>query len=96
MALFTVAAHIGANTNGYIAYDTDTKAVSVHFPDEAVNEQVRQYLTTERSFHRFTSLSQYETVSAVPATDVETLKLALCYIWLALGVHIDWSRPVEA
>ena len=36
------------------------------------------------ALHRFTDLSYYETVSVVPTDDVESLKLALCYIWLAL------------
>lgn len=95
MAVFTVAAHTGTNCNGYIAYNTDTKDLSVCLHDDEINEKVRQYLTAEQVMHRFVSLSQYEVVSAVPASSVETLKLALCYIWLALGVHIDWSRPAE-
>ena len=67
----------------------------VYLNDEDINAKVREYLTTERPLHRFTDLSYYETVSVVPTDDVESLKLALCYIWLALGVHVDWSRPVE-
>lgn len=95
MAIFKVAAHTGDNNNGYIEYDTETKELGVHLNDEDINAKVREYLTTERPLHRFTDLSYYETVSVVPTDDVESLKLALCYIWLARGVHVDWSRPVE-
>lgn len=95
MAVFKVAAHTGANTNGYIAYNTELKELQVCLHNDAVNASVYEYLTTERGMHRFTDLSYYETVSAVPTSSLETLKLALCYIWRLLGVHIDWSRPVD-
>lgn len=95
MAIFKVAAHTGDNNNGYIMYDTEHKTVEVCLNDAAVNARVYKYLTTERPMHRFTDLSYYETVSAVPASSLDHLKLALCYIWLVLGVHIDWSRPAE-
>lgn len=95
MAMFKVAAHTGDNNNGYIAYDTETKELGVYLNDDDMNAKVREYLTTVRPLHRFTDLSYYETISAVPTQDVDTLKLALCYIWYALGVHVDWSRPVD-
>ena len=96
MAIFKVAAHTGDNNNGYIAYDLESKELNVCLNDDTVNAKVYEYLTTERGMHRFTDLSYYETVSAVPASSLETLKLALCYIWRSLGVHVDWSRPVDA
>ncbi|MCH4178567.1 MAG: hypothetical protein LKF47_01695 [Megasphaera sp.] len=95
MALFKVAAHTGENNNGYISYDTDTKALDVHLNDDSINTKVRTYLTSVQSMHRFTDLSLYDTINAIPASSLETLKLALGYIWLAMGVHIDWSRPVD-
>lgn len=95
MAIFKVAAHTGENNNGYIEYNMDTKELGVHLNDDAVNAAVRKYLTTVQALHRFTDLSYYETVNVVPTDDIESLKLALCYIWLAMGVHVDWSRPVE-
>ncbi len=95
MAIFKVAAHTGDNNNGYISYNTETKELAVCLNNEEVNAKVREYLTTERVLHRFTDLSYYETIRAVPTQDVDTLKLALCYIWFTLGVHVDWSRPVE-
>lgn len=96
MAIFKVAAHIiNHREDGYIAYDTDTKTVTSHLHHDELDKQVEQYLTTEQVMHKFTSLSQFDKVSAVPASSLETFKLALCTIWPKLGVYIDWSRPVE-
>ena len=75
MAIFKVAAHTGDNNNGYIEYNTETKELGVHLNDEAVNERAREYLTTERVLHQYTDLSQYKTISAVPTSSLETLKL---------------------
>lgn len=95
MSIFKVIAHTGINNNGYIQYDTDTKELTVELNDNEIEKRVREYLTTERALHRYVGLSTFETVSAAPISSLETLKLALGYIWLALDVHIDWSRPVE-
>ena len=92
---FTVAAHTGDNNNGYIEYDTETKELGVHLNDDVMNERARQYLTTEKVLHQYTDLAQYKTISTVPTSSLEMLKLALCYIWRATGIHIDWSRPVD-
>lgn len=96
MAVVKVAAHIiGGNEEGYIQYDTETCAVESHLYHAETDQKVVEYLMTERAMHQYTNLSVFHTVSAVPASSLETFKLALCYIWLALGVHVDWSRPVE-
>ena len=95
MAIFKVAAHTGDNNNGYIEYDTETKELGVHLNDDVMNERARQYLTTEKDLHQYTDLAQYKTISTVPTSSLEMLKLALCYIWRATGIHIDWSRPVD-
>lgn len=95
MVVFKVAAHTGDNNNGYISYDTDTKEVGVFLNDDEINEKVRTYLTTEKALHRYTELSLYDNISVVPASSLDTFKLALGYIWRPLGVHIDWSRPVD-
>lgn len=96
MAIVKIAAHIIAHReDGYIQYDTETGAVESHLHHPELDQKVVEYLTTERVMHQYTGLSAFRTISAVPASSLETLKLALCYIWLALGVHVDWSRPVE-
>ena len=63
--------------------------------DEEKEKEAREFLTKVHPWHRYVTLSQYETVNAAATDNLETLKLALGYIWLPLGVHIDWSRPVE-
>ena len=94
MAIFKVAA-IRVTTTTYIEYDTETKELGVHLNDDAMDEKARQYLTTEKALHQYTDLSNYKTLSVVPTSSLEALKLALCYIWRATGIHIDWSRPVD-
>ncbi|MCH4166131.1 MAG: hypothetical protein LKF74_05330 [Megasphaera sp.] len=95
MALFKVAAHTGDNNNGYISYDTDTKQVNVRLNDDVLDAKLYEYLTTVQSLHRYTDLSLYETVNVIPASSLEALKLSLGYVWLSMGIHIDWSRPIE-
>lgn len=96
MTIVKVAAHIINHAeDGYLQYNTETKEVQSHLHHPDLDQKVVDYLTTERAMHQYTSLSQFQTVSAVPASSLETFKLALCYIWVDLGVHIDWSRPVE-
>lgn len=95
MAVFTVAVHTGDNNNGYIQYDAETKKLTVHLNDAEKEKETYSFLTTVRSWHRYVTLSQCETITAAATDSLDTLKLALGYIWLALGVHIDWSRPVE-
>ena len=90
MAVFTVAAHTAGHNDGFIRYNTETKELQLMLHDEE-----KEFLTKVHPWHRYVTLSQYETVNAAATDNLETLKLALGYIWLPLGVHIDWSRPVE-
>lgn len=93
--IFKVAAHTGDNNNGYIAYNTETKEVDVQLNDEEINKRAKEYLTTVKELHKYTDLSLYDTIMAVPASSLENFKLALGYMWMPTGVHIDWSRPVD-
>ncbi|MBC3537172.1 hypothetical protein [Megasphaera hominis] len=95
MALFTVAAHTAGHNDGFIRYNTETKELQLMLHDEEKEKEAREFLTKVHPWHRYVTLSQYETVNAAATDNLETLKLALGYIWLPLGVHIDWSRPVE-
>lgn len=96
MAIIKVAAHIiNQQEDGYISYNTETKEVQSHLADDALNQKVVDYLTTEQVMHQYTSLSQFNKISAVPTSSEEYFKLALCKIWEILGVHVDWSRPVD-
>ena len=95
MSVFKVVCHTGENNNGFIQYDLETRKLTVVLHDAAKEAEVIAYLTKERVMHRYKELSLYDNVSAVPVSNLDTLKLALVNIWLDLGVHIDWSRPAD-
>ena len=94
MSIYKVAAHTGADNEGYIQNDTDTKEVQVFLNDDGINRKVVEYLTTVKSLKKFTGLSEYELINAMPNASLEIFKLALGKIWEDIEVHIDWSRPV--
>lgn len=95
MLIYKVAAHTGANDNGYIEYNTETKEVKAHFSADKVCQRVVDYLTKEQEFHYFTGLTTYKMICAVPTSNLEIFKLSLCYIWTRANIYIDWSRPVD-
>jgi len=93
---FCVVVHTGIDDNGTICYDLDTKKLEVNLADKKKANEVYMWLTVDRVLHRYTGLLSYETIHAVPTENVDTLKLALGYMWRPLDVHVDWSRPIEA
>jgi hypothetical protein len=95
VSIYKVAAHTGADNNGYIQYDTESKRVDVFLNDTEYNRRIYEYLTKPRALKKFTSLSEYEVITDAPNASLELLKIALGKIWQDLGVHMDWSRPVE-
>ncbi|WP_273060871.1 hypothetical protein [Colibacter massiliensis] len=95
MSIYKVAAHTGADNNGYIQYDTESKRVDVFLNDTEYNRRIYEYLTKPRALKKFTGLSEYEVITDAPNASLELLKIALGKIWQDLGVHMDWSRPVE-
>jgi len=95
MSIFKVAVHTEVNNNGYIQYDTDTKELIVHLNDPALEKKGLDYLTKVRTMHRYTDLSYFEIVRAMPVSSLDTLKLAMGYMWRETGIHVDWSRPAE-
>ena len=80
MAMFKVAAHTGADNQGWI---------------EALKKAAYEYLSTPKALKRFTGLTEFEEVSGMPNDSLDMFKLALGKIWEATTVYIDWSRPVE-
>lgn len=95
MKQWSVAVHTGDNDNGVIIYDVETKEVEIRIPNKELAAAAHAYLTTEQTLHRYTGLQTYDEIKAVPTRDVETLKIALGYMWKETGVHVDWSRPVD-
>ena len=49
MSIYKVAAHTGADNNGYIQYDTESKRVDVFLNDTEYNRRIYEYLTKPRA-----------------------------------------------
>lgn len=95
MAMFKVATHTGADNQGWIGYNEETKEITVCLQDEALKKAAYEYLSTPKVLKRFTGLTEFEEVSGMPNDSLDMFKLALGKIWEATTVYIDWSRPVE-
>ena len=93
MSLFRVAIHYGVNSNGFLAYDTDTKTVTIDLPEQEWIDKVRAYLNEEHTIENATGLDTYERVQVKPLESLENFKLALTRMWEAIDVQVDWSRP---
>ena len=95
MAMFKVAAHTGADNQGWIGYSEETKEITVCLQDEALKKAAYEYLSTPKVLKCFTGLTEFEEISGMPNDSLDMFKLALGKIWEATTVYIDWSRPVE-
>ena len=93
MSLFRVAIHYGVNSNGFLAYDTDTKTVTIDLPEQEWIDKVHAYLNEEHTIENATGLDTYERVQVKPLESLENFKLALTRMWVAIDVQVDWSRP---
>ncbi|WP_277300823.1 hypothetical protein [Veillonella montpellierensis] len=91
--VFHVAIHYGITSNGYIAYNIDTKELTVVLPEQEWADKVKAYLTTEQTIQHAVGLNTYETVTVLPVSSLDNLKLALTRMWTAIEVQVDWSRP---
>ena len=93
MSIFRVAIHYGVNSNGCLAYDTDTKTVTIDLPEQEWIDKVHAYLNEEHTIENATGLDTYERVQVKPLESLENFKLALTRMWVAIDVQVDWSRP---
>lgn len=91
--VFHVAIHYGITSNGYITYNIDTKELTVVLPEQEWADKVKAYLTTEQTIKNAVGLNTYETVTVLPVSSLDNLKLALTRMWMAIEVQVDWSRP---
>lgn len=95
MAMYYVSIHYGTNQCGYLGYHTETKELEVKLPEAEWETKVRQYLQETRVIKNATGLNTYDSMEVAPLSSLENLKLALTRMWEAIGVQVDWSRPVE-
>lgn len=95
MSMFKVAIHYGADDRGYVAYDTETKELSVSLPNQEWADKVSAFLTQDHSIAHAMGLDTYQELDIDPLESLGNLKLALTRLWEATEVQVDWSRPVE-
>ena len=93
MSIFRVAIHYGVNSNGFLAYDTDTRTVTIDLPEQEWIDKVHAYLNEKHTIENATGLDTYERVQVKPLESLENFKLALTRMWEAIDVQVDWSRP---
>ncbi len=95
MSMFKVAIHYGADDRGYVAYDTETKELSVSLPNQEWADKVSAFLKQDHSIAHAMGLDTYQELDVDPLESLGNLKLALTRLWEATEVQVDWSRPVE-
>lgn len=95
MSMFKVAVHYGADDRGYVAYDTETKELSVSLPNQEWADKVSAFLKQDHSIAHAMGLDTYQELDIDPLESLGNLKLALTRLWEATEVQVDWSRPVE-
>ena len=95
MRMFKVAIHYGADDRGYVAYDTETKELSVSLPNQEWADKVSAFLKQDHSIAHAMGLDTYQELDIDPLESLGNLKLALTRLWEATEVQVDWSRPVE-
>ena len=95
MSMFKVAIHYGADDRGYVAYDTETKELSVSLPNQEWADKVSAFLKQDHSIAHAMGLDTYQELDIDPLECLGNLKLALTRLWEATEVQVDWSRPVE-
>lgn len=95
MSMFKVAIHYGADDRGYVAYDTETKELSVSLPNQEWADKVSAFLKQDHSIAHAMGLDTYQELDINPLESLGNLKLALTRLWEATEVQVDWSRPVE-
>lgn len=95
MSMFKVAIHYGADDRGYVAYDTETKELSVSLPNQEWADKVSAFLKQDHSIAHAMGLDTYQELDIDPLESLGNLKLALTRLWETTEVQVDWSRPVE-
>lgn len=95
MSMFKVAIHYGADDRGYVAYDTETKELSVSLSNQEGADKVSAFLKQDHSIAHAMGLDTYQELDIDPLESLGNLKLALTRLWEATEVQVDWSRPVE-
>lgn len=93
---YRVAVHYN-EVLGYVEYREDERAATVVLDDVSKKAETEVYLAQARQIRvPKESLLEFETRTIQPLRSLEEFKLAMTRIWGEIGLHVDWSRPVEA
>ena len=95
MSMFKVAIHYGADERGFVAYDTETKELTVTLPEQEWADKVTAFLKQDHSIAHAMGLDTYQQLEIDPLESLGNLKLALTRLWEATEVQVDWSRTVD-
>ena len=85
------------STKGTVIYDPDTKEVKVNFPNSELDQEVKQYLTTKRTYRIPVGpgIDQDREDVAFPTDSAMYFDLAMCCLYAKTGVWVDWSTERE-
>ena len=84
------------NALGYIEYDAAAKTAEVVLGDDEGKQMVEDYLRQTHDIKiPHETLMDFTTEKIEPLASQENLQIALTRLWNTIGVHVDWSRPVD-
>jgi len=94
--LYRVAVHYGED-NGYVEYDGNGKSVRVVLQDPNIRQKAEAYFANELMIAvPQDGLRDFKEQVVHPTASKEEFQLAMTRLWMTIGVHVDWSRPVPA
>ncbi len=81
---------------GYVEYDEAARKVNVVLGDEDGRKKAEDFLSkTHQILIPHETLLDFTAENFNASDNAESLKIVLTRLWEAVGVHVDWSRPVE-
>jgi len=93
--IYKVAIHY-EDVCGQVAYDPNTKTITVVLDDAQKRREVEEYLSQVHIIPvAQNTLRDFKPVIVNPSESVESFKLAMSYLWQHTEVMVDWSRPPD-
>lgn len=82
---------------GYIAYNEESKQVSVVLDDAQTKSEIQEYLAQPHLIREPKSGSTIDFFEAeyLAARSKHDLQIVLTRMWKTIHVHVNWSIPVE-
>ncbi len=84
------------NALGYVDYDGEKKEIKVTLGDAEGQKRAEEYLSQPHEINiPHNTLLDFTVETIVPNADVRSFQIAMTRLWVATGVYVDWSRPVD-